>query len=315
MKKSLGRIAILTSLLLFTLGCTTIEYATNSDYVGFSYKGVSSAQQSKKTDMISDDLYSTYDDEFVYDEDGNLIKHIQTNYFDNGEKFDEYIVTYQKIGEYILPESVAVNGVVYMDVEYDLLPTDHEGRIRGYTSDPTFFRRERNVLLFKDDMVKWQIDIANFDVPFRSDGKFVSTEESFAFFTGLSTDKVLTIGYDNIVLKRFYYSPAKFRSGYDISLGMGSSEPREVNDDASRNTVFTYEWDVIGGEIVQTGMMVKETLANLGGLLAEKSDFITFSIEREFDDSGRRISELWKILDSAKNPDETITIYSQELNY
>jgi len=306
MKKTLMRTLVLVSLVLFATGCTTVSYSAGRSYVGFATDGVKSVQQTKKTSFSDDALYSTYDDEFVYDEDGNVIKHIQTQYFDNGAKYDEYVVVYQKIGGNILPESVAINGVVYMEVEYDILSADHEGKIKEASSTPEIAQNFRNYILFVNQNINWNIDIENFDVPFRSDGKFVSTEESLSFYTGLSMDKVLTLGYDNIVIKRFYHSPSKYRAGYNLSVDSLSSEMEEIIDDESRNTTFTFEWDVVAGEIVQKGMTLKENM---------RGDYLEFFIERDYDNSGRRISEIWNVIDSESKSGEPVMLFEQKLNY
>ncbi len=297
MKKIIIKILAAATLLLVFTGCVT-TYSARRGYVGFSTDDVKSSQQSMKTSLTDEEVFSTYDDEFVYDEDGDVIKHIQTQYFDNGNKYDEYVVVYQKIDGTILPKSVSINGIVYMEVEYEILSSDHEGRISEYTSTPKI--RQEKQIMFSRIPINWDIDIDNFDVPFRSDDHFVSTEEKYAFYTGLSLDKVLTIGYNNIVLKSFYHSPTKYNAGYNISLSNSTSsngDSPEFFENFTYSTTFTYDWDVIAGKIVQTGMELKES--NFG-------DLVTFEIEREFDDLGRRITELWKIDDSTLKNDEPI---------
>ena len=309
MKTTLMKLLVITSLILFTAGCSTVSYTANSNYVGFSEDGVKSVQQKKKTSYTDDALNSTYDDEFVYDDEGDIIKHIQTSYFDNGDKYDEYIVQYQKIGGTVLPQSVSVNGVVYMEVEYEILSADHEGKITEFTSSPLFNQIKPNIDLIRfkfTDYIKYTMDIDVFDVPFRADNRFVSTEEKYAFYSGLSLDKVLTIGYDNIVLKSFYYSPSKFDIGYDLSLDTDSALEMISEEDDVRNTTFTYEWDVVAGKIIQKSMIIKENYSK---------DYLVFFINREFDQSGRRVSEEWNVNDSISNTEEPVVLFSQKLTY
>jgi len=307
LKKPILYLSVLLAALLFFTGCTTVTYAARPTYVGFSNDGAKTVEQTKKTSMYSDDLYSTYDDEFVYDEDGSLIKHIQTHFFSDGEKYTQHVVHYQKIGEFVLPKSVSINGFVYMEVEYDLLATEHQGKLTGFNINPVFYQEIRTPLLFQYDQIKWDIDLANFKVPFRSDSRFVTTDATFDYFTGLSEDKVLTLGYDNVVLKRFYFSPTKYRNGYNVSHAIGNREATgTAEEDDKINTTFTYEWEVIADKIVQTGMVLVEK---------DYADNMTFRVFREFDEAGRRISEEWTVEDSLQNIETPVVLYTQKMSY
>lgn len=313
MRKTKALIMIL-AILVLAASCTSTRYTARSGYVGFSEDGAVTVQQMKKTNLDDDALYATYDDEFEYDEDGNVIKHIQTKYFDKGEKFDEWVVEYQKIGGNALPKSVAVNGIVYMEVEYDILESDHEGHISQLTSTPQFMQNNggnilMSVFLGSQPIIEWDLDLENFEVPFRTDGRYVTTEESFGIYTGLSLDKVLSIGYDNIVLKKFYFSADKYNYGYNLSIadelpaGMIGTED-EMEDD--NNVTFLYNWDVAAGKILQNSM---EVISNSG------DDFMKFFTEREFDSAGRRTSETWKLNDSVTYVEAPLVLFQQTLAY
>ncbi|MBI9099116.1 MAG: hypothetical protein JEY91_11595, partial [Spirochaetaceae bacterium] len=190
----------------------------------------------------------------------------------------------------------------------EILPAEHEGAVGE--SAPTPEVDQFIKFLFSENHRTWSIDIDNYEVPFQTDRKFVSTEEKYGFYTGLSLDKVLTVGYDNIVLKRFYHSPSKFIAGYNLSLDSDPSEIDEILEDKSHNTTFVYQWDVVAGEIVQTGMVFTKNLStNL------HKEYLIFYVDRQYDDSGRKISEEWKLKDSKKYQEEALTVFSQTLTY
>lgn len=311
MKQIFKNILLFTAVMVLGMSCSSTTYAVRPEYVGFTDVGAVLVQQTQKTDINSEELYSTYDDEFIYDEEGNVIKHIQTSYFEKGQKYDEWVVEYQNIGGTTLPRSVAINGVVYMEVEYEILESEHEGSIPQMTSTPRFTQQSgKSVLSFFTgaQFYHWEIDLENIEVPFRSDNRFVTTEESFGIYTGLSMDKVLSLGYDNIVLKKFYYSLAKFNQGYNLSMadvqsGLFSSTDADTDN---HNVTFAYVWGVEGGNLTQ-----KEMTATYN----KNGKFIKFFIEREFDSAGRRIEEEWKVNDSESYIDKPVTLFKQSLAY
>lgn len=306
--RMIRNIMLSAAALVLAAGCASVQYTARSGYVGFNEDGAVTVQQMKKTQLNEDELYSTYDDEFVYDEDGNVIKHIQTEYFNKGEKYDEWVVEYQIIGGNVLPRSMAVNGVVYMEVEYEILESDHEGPVYATTGTPQFTQGGNSGFssLFTGGsaIVDWNLDLENFEVPFRTDGRFVTREGKFGIYTGLSMDKVLSLGYDNIVLKRFYYSSDKYYRGYNLSVADNSGNQKEIED--KNNVAFEYDWKVIGGKIAQTGMTVT---SNSG------DKYMKFFADRQFDDAGRRTHETWKINDSKEYSETPLLLFQQDLTY
>src|SRR5574344_945196 len=70
------------------------------------------------------DVKTTYEDEFVYDAAGNVIKHKQTEYYDAQGGKPEFVVwetEFKVIGGKVLPYRVSVNGVAYIEVDYEIL--------------------------------------------------------------------------------------------------------------------------------------------------------------------------------------------------
>lgn len=300
----------LSVLALLAVGCSSIDYSTSPSYVGFYTDGAKSVKQTKKTAYNSDEMAMTFDDEFVYDEDGNVIKHIQTQYAEDeyGDiEFDEFTITYQKIGGVVLPESAAINGVIFLEADYDLMPVDHEGQIPEYTSVPVFYRKIFNMLLLQEVTERWTMDLENFDVPFRVDEKFVESEDSFDYYSGFDSDNVLTTGYDNILLQRFYYSREKYREGANIEDNSMLTGMMGVNSMISDETTFMFDWDVKADKLIQSGVEVVEKF---------RSDLVmNFEINREFDSSARLVSEVWTVFDSENGEEEEKILYTQELSY
>ncbi|MBB6480380.1 hypothetical protein [Spirochaeta isovalerica] len=305
--------AVLAAVIVLATSCTSTRYTARSGYVGFTEDGAVTVQQMKKTSLGEDTLYPTFDDEFEYDENGNVMKHIQTKYFDNGEKYDEWVVEYQKIGETTLPKSVSINGIVYLEVEYEILESDHEGKIYPLAGTPNFVQNNGGNFLMalfvgSQPIIEWDLDLENFEVPFRNDNRFVTKEESFGIYTGLSVDKVLSLGYDNIVIKKFYYSYDKFNYGFNLSIA--DSQPGMMKGDGEMkdeyNVSFVYDWNVAGGKIIQNGMTFTRN---------HPKGYMKFFTEREFDSTGRRTSEIWKLNDSVTYVEEPVVLFQQTLTY
>ncbi len=297
---------IATLVVLLAAGCKSIDYRAAYGYVGFDSDGVKTVKQSKKTVLNNASIFKTYDDEFVYDEDGNVIKHVQTQYFDDGERFNEYVVVYQKIGGYVLPKSSSLNGVVYLEVEYDLLPVDNEGEIPEHTSVPVFYRQIKQGLFYADTYSKWTIDLGNFDMPFRIDGRFVENENSFDIYRGFDSDSVLTAGWDNIVLKKFDYSRDKFYEGLAVTADRFTANRISRFLSEKNNTSFAFDWDVVADKIIQTEIRCIETFEDIT---------MDFRVERKFDSSARVTEERWTVTDDTQSSEEPIILFTQELTY
>ena len=294
---------VMILLLVVLAGCTTSRYNTAEGYEGFSAAGARSVQQMKKSSYRSDMLYSTYDDEFVYNEEGEVIRHIQISYYDKGEKSDRYEVVYQKLGGVILPQSVSINGVLYMEVEYDLLPVEHQGDIASCMTIPSFYQLIKTP--FSSEEIQWSIDIDNFEVPFRYDGKFVTSDRDFSFYDGFSSEKSLSPGFDNIVLTRFFYSGSEFLKGYKRSEKLAKDGAKPFDIEKSSYSSFIFSWEAIDRKICQTSALLDES---------NGEDTIHFRLNREFDPQGRPTSEKWTIQDSISN-ELPVVVYNQQINY
>jgi len=304
MRKNITKFLTMASLIAMIAGCTT-TYSTGEQFVGYYTEGVKTSQQSMKVLRNDNTLYKTYDDEFIYDEDGMVMEHIQTFYKSDSDEFDQYKFSYQKIGDKRLPESAALNGVVYMEVEYEILASEHTGKIVEYTSSPVFERVtpkfDASFKFTKSDI--WTIDDNNYNVPFKYDGKFVTTEEKYSYYTGLTKDRVLSLGFDNIILKKFYFSSTKLKEGSDLS-SKEMKEESEPKEDTNFIT-YTYDWEVIGSEIIQNGFTYHNN---------NKRKTLDFFAKRKFDEAGRRIFEEWSVTDSS-NKKEPVVLFTQTLTY
>jgi hypothetical protein len=314
MKKLIGLTALAVTLL--AAGCSTTYYQMPSDYKSFrSEDGLASSTQSAARHDMDNELVTTYDDEFFYDDEGNVIRRVQTEYFDwdsnDGPKFHEWEITYKKIGDKIVPQSLAVNGVVYAEVEYEILPVEAEGEIILYGPDPYFEEVTSTMSLYGSYT---QVDyfrpaVSHFSIGFPDDGEFVKEVEVFNRYRGFSDFNALTLGYDNIVLTKLSYSYEKVVEGISQTDIGSRSETENLKKMAQGSTVeYVYEWETIAEKICMTSHTYNLDL---------KDQKVTFTAEVDYDSSGRRIAEEWTLIDPDMSgaEEEPLVVYSQELVY
>lgn len=312
MSKSLLMQALaITAVLILSSACTTAYFIPDNDYVSYQTDdGVLTSTQSVANPMKSYEMYPTYEDQFVYDDEGNVIKRIETEYIDRGgenPQFIEWETSYVKIGDYIVPSTISANGVVFAEAEYEILPIEAEGGQIEFTETPNFILR-KNELFSGTTNQYWSIDIADYPVSFKTDSRFVYSADQFNPYYGYSSRPVLSYGYDNIVLTRFFYSFEELSRGINMSYysynAMASMVARQLEN---TDVEFIIEWDVIADRIVQTS--VEYTGRNYNGSIFFKAD-------RGFDESGHRVSEVWQVqqLDKVES-DGLITIFEQNLSY
>ncbi|MDC7223397.1 MAG: hypothetical protein PQJ60_06615 [Spirochaetales bacterium] len=277
--------------------CAT-TYTGPSSYVGYSTQQgqVVSASQTSKVFGYGE-LQTTYEDEFVFDDDGNLLKHKQIEYFNTTTSDNKYVVwetEYKVVGDYVLPYRSSINDTVYQEVEYELLQTDATGEVTQPTRYRSFIEnRYRNGMYGATYPFTWGIDLSNYSVDFSSDGLFVEKEWSYDYYNGYYSRKTLTLGQDNIVLTHYSSSNEKLMEGLKKSYtGM---VPATVKQKASAlkgsNYSFDYEWEVINGKICQTNVTFHQTHGSLE---------IYFLADIEYNEAGLPLSETWK---AAHSPD------------
>lgn len=293
MKKMIKGFILLAIILLLFTGC--VSYSGPDGYVPFNTnEPIASSTQS--ANLFKGDLTTTYDDEFVYDAEGRMIKHRQTEYFNSTAKDQNFVIwetEYQVVGGVVLPYRVMVNDVVYIEIDYKLLSTDATGPVKQTTKSRSLTETVKEGF-FKSYNIHRGFNLSDYPVDFESDGDFIVKEWVYNRYRGYLKKSILTLGKDNIVLTHYSYSYEKFFEGFKKSYAGGVPfyiRNRESVYDGN-NFTFDYEWDVINGKICQKKM---EFIRN--------SDFynIAFIAEMEYNEAGNQTHETWS---SSKSPEE-----------
>ena len=298
----------LAAVLLLATGCAT-DFTGPQSYVSFSTgdSQIMSAGQSSKV-YQQGELQSTYDDEFEYDGEGNLLSHRQIQYFNDSMTDNKYVVwetEYKVIGGEALPYRVMVNDVVYLQVDYQLLNSGATGAVTQPIKYRSFIQhRYRNGLWGATYPFEWGIDLRNYPVDFATDGRFVVKDWVFSLKEGYHAESVLALGQDNIVLTHYSFSDEKLLEGFKKSYtGMIPMNIRQRSTElAGSNYSFDYDWEVINDKICQTGVTFRQTY---------KSFNIYFESETEYNDSGNPIQETWKAAESDLDEDNVPKVIFQ----
>lgn len=291
-------------------GCAT-TFKGPSRYVGYyTDDKIKTANQSSLT-TSKVELQSTYDDEYEYDEDGHIVKHVQTEYFDLDSRKPKYAIwktEFTVVGGVPLPSQVSINDVPYIEVEYSLLSCDAKGEVLQANTERNFTQYYRKLL--NTYPVYWAIDLDEYPVDFEADGKFVVKKWGFTPYGGYQENRFLTLGYDNVVLKKYSYSHEKLMEGLKKSYA-GSMVPTAVSTAANElknsNYSFEYEWSVINGKICQTKVSFDRTYIKYS---------VHFVADVVYNEAGQRTSEVWSVAqssDAEKYP--PIVIFRQTFTY
>jgi len=304
LKKNLGIAVALVSVLM-TISCMSTKYYGPTGYTDF--KSADKIKTSSQTSMLKEGsgLVSTYDEEYTYDDKGNIVKVKQTEYIDRlakDKKFITWETEWKVIGGNPVPYRVSANGVPFVEIDYELLTAQGKGVVLEDITERTFLRVLTS-FLSGTDVEPWSIALGNYNVPFKVDGKFVKEERRFNIYDGQYTENALTLGYDNIVLKRFHYSREKLAqglgncyTGYNYYSEMAKSLTKGINVD------YTYEWKAIADRICQTRMTYTSLTLKLDAT-------------EDYDVTGKRIKESWVVADPRDKDKKQVKIFEQTLTY
>jgi hypothetical protein len=288
--------------------CATTQYLGPSDFVSFraDEKLRTSTQSSALKQGENQALVNTYDQELVYDGKGNVIKVKLTEYIDVLAKDKKFIVwetDYKVIGGNLVPGSMSANGVPFLEAEYELLTGAGKGEVVADIM-------ERPVsLIYKDDplarpiYIDLNVALSNYTVSFAPDGHFVREIRGYKSNGDYFSQRTLTLGWDNIVLKRFHYSQEKLSEGIGKSY-TGYNRNSEMFKKMSKdsNIDYSYEWTVIGGVICQTKMQYEAKRLKLEAKI-------------EFNAEGKRTKETWFLSDPSNKKSVPQQVFAQELAY
>lgn len=273
---------------------TTSIYQAGSSYRGFSGANmVKSSEQSMVLNGEYDTPKSTYDDEFVYDADGNLIKHTQTEYIHDSDGSEKYIVweiSYNTIGGQVVPGEMSVNGTTFAKLEYEILAIEGSGIIRPWAEEPSFQSVESDPLSGAIYSAKsWTISPSAYYLGFKVDGKFVEGRTGYSEYYGFYDIPSISLGWNNIVLNNFFYSYEELINGIALSYDSDDPDSEKLKEMVEGSVVtIDYEWDLIAGNI---------TLVALACDAKINEDEFEFYIDRDFNSSGQLLEEVWKVSD------------------
>jgi len=303
----LGILAALAAALAAS-SCATTQFVGPTDFVSFRADDAmkSSFQSSALKQDLKEPLVNTYDQECSYDEKGNLLKLKLTEYVDRLSKDKKFIVwetEYKVVGGFVVPASVSANGVAFLEVEYEPLVVPGAGAIRSDISKRTFNWMYQSSPLSAPYYFERTISLENYTVQFRADDKFVKRTTYYGTNGYYYDDNTLTLGWDNLALKRFFYSQeklsegiAKTYTGYNSASAMFQKMSKDVN------ATYSYDWKVIAGKICQTKMVYEAKTLKL-------------EADMEFNAKGQRTKESWILSDPSEPKKAPRTIFEQNLAY
>lgn len=309
--------ALLLTLLLVTLvvsaGCMTITVKGPSRFIDYSYDDGIKKSEQKSVLSSSEEFENTYNDEFFYDDDGNLVKLKQTEYLGSGKnrKFIVWELEWKVLGGEVIPYRALCNGVEYCTIEYDILNSQHKGIITTDIDDH-YIRRTFDSAFDEGETWTTYFSLEFYDVPFKVDDKFVEIYEYVHPLAGMRRRNVLTLGNNNIVLKSYVYSYYKLFTGLRKSFRSSIQTMRHDNTSNTRNSFeFTYDYEVVADNVCMTFMKYSSYNS-----MYNKDRNRTFEAVLNYDNSGRRIEEEWSYSDTTgSTPEGKKTVFKQILTY
>lgn len=327
------KIHIITILSILLTSCiSTSSYMVSSDYRSYELDSeiVSVEQWTKSSVRGSTSI--AYSDEFFYDDEGNIIKHIFSENISigYGTTLIEFDLRYKMIGGYMVPATIAINGELYFEITYEILPVENSGIIIPWEKAPSYSRLNTTSSGAIYSSQDWIADVSRYYVYFLTDGMFVVDQQYFSSDVGFYNNKSLTMGFNNIVVKEVIFSTGTissvinrlYYSSYP-SYYSGNSNWSEPVDSRDENSVYeplsetmtpanhsrlNYEWEVIAGKIVLMSIRQKDVV---------DGSYTVFRAEYEYNALGERIHEIWFLKNSdvdGLSIDEKV-IFEQTLTY
>jgi hypothetical protein len=299
--------AAIVAMALAAVSCISTRYIGPTGHVPYQTADskVKSSSQTSALKEGENPIVSTYDEEYTYDEKGNVLRVKLTEYIDRLDQEKKFIVweTESKlIGGNLVPWRVSANGVPFVEVEYDILTTPGKGVVTEDITDRNFVRVQ-GIPLAQPSYQTWGVTLSANSVSFAADGKFVREVRRYSVNEGTYLENVLTLGYDNIVLKHFHFSReklsegiAKSYTGYDYNSDMFRKLSKGVNVD------YSYEWKTIADRICQARMTFESMTLKLDAT-------------EEYNAAGKRTKETWLVSNPQDAKTAPVKIFEQNLTY
>lgn len=312
--KIASKFAVLAAVAVALTGCATTTYVGPDGYVGYVEDGKVKQGTQQSLMVAGKEIKTTYDDEYVYDATGNVIKHKQTAYYTSDFGKPEFVVfetEFKVVGGKVLPYRVYCNGVAYIEVDYEILNANNaKGEVKQSSPYRYFIQNYAPPLSTSTYPIPLSISLKNCPVDFASDGKFIVKNSTFSQYYGFDYDDVLTLGFDNIVLKHFSYSKSKLDEGYQKSITNKMQAAMYANNSnkmGNNSYAFDYNWEVINDKICQTKTEFSQTSYQFS---------VYFLADMTYDKAGQLLTETWSAnTDGADSKKPPVVIFKRELKY
>jgi len=290
--------------------CSSTFYGPSS-HVNFQTQGkFRSSEQKSNLTGSENSLNNTYDEEFVYDDKGNILKITQTEYIDRlatDKKFFVWTTQYKVVGGQVVPSFMTINGTPFVEVEWEVLQSKHEGPIVQDTIRR--FGNQINLILLGQAYLNYRVDLDVYPVSFDEDDKFVESIQRIGGGS-LFNANYLTLGYNNIVLKRFKYDYEALAAGLSKTYaGINSAIAAKITESGNKSAIlFEYEWKVIADKICQVSTLFSSRF---------QTEQVIFNAKLEHNASGDRTKEVWTVASYSKTfgDKSPMVIYEQNLRY
>ena len=302
----ISAIALSIVLLVFMFGCTTFMGPTNF----VEYKIDKGLKKSEQSSLYENSFDKYFEDEYTYDDKGNVIKVKSTVYFDKESAKDRKYIVYETewvvIGDNVLPSKVSCNGEVYCEIQWDIMDSKNKGSITQDIYSKFYIQKDQ--VLTSVSYKRWYADLDDYPIPFLSDGKFIKNIKGYTVFYQYTEKNVLTLGYDNIVLKRYFYSYDKLRQGQAKTYPAGSLKNTLIASLSKNSDVeFNYDWNVVADKLCLNKILFTAKFP-------DRLESSKFEIGIKYNEKGQRTEEEWTVIEP-DNKDKRTTVFKQTLQY
>lgn len=313
----LTRMLIITLILMLVLSsCISSTFFGPAYVEGKSGTNVKKVRSSSVVSATWDKLFESFETEWLRDANGNPVKKIVTEYADPAGRAVGTLVwetEYQQVSGKVLPYRMAVNGQTFIKIDYEVLPVKAVGPVQQDIGKRYFSRLARSTLTkgLREDIL---LGLDSFPVPLDPLANFV-VELSKVVQVKLDTSKdpvpelrtlrYLSLGFDNIVLRRFSFSNTDLTTGILNTVKSYTFENGPYPDLHNQvDYVFEYQWKVINDKICQIEQSWRSIVSN---------DDITFLAKTEFNQLGDRSRETWSIENAIER--RRVNIFDQSIAY
>jgi len=290
---------------LFITSCTTFNGPTSY----LEYPIPTGAKRSTQSSLFNKTMNTINEEEFFFDKKGHLIRSKRTEYIGNQTKNKHFIIweaEWKVLGDLVVPSKVKCNGETYCEMEWQLLKTQHKGQIKMDIKSKYYTKKKSMVISTK--LQFWRANLSEYPVPFQPDGKFIDKYYSYSYYGGRKQESVLSLGYNNVVLKKYSTSYMNYLKGVSQSFAYGSFKRNYIANLFKVGKVeFKYKWRVIAG---------KPCLLNMNFDAHLSGNTSNFTAKMSYNGQGKRKLEEWIVNEPQKDGTiKHIKVFEQKISY